>query len=73
MATILHLPDEILLKILDFLYYIDDNFHIHSKKNDFLNSCLACKRLATIGHNLAFKYITFINDIKGYKKLLILL
>jgi len=32
-----------------------------------------CKRLATIGKGLSFKHITFINNIKGYKKLLILL
>jgi hypothetical protein len=72
MATILHLPDEILLKIFDFLYYVDDNFNIYGNKNDLLASRLVCKRLATIGKRLSFEHITFINDIKGYKRLLIL-
>lgn len=72
MATILHLPDEILLKIFDFLYYVDDNFKIYGNKNDLLASRLVCKRLATIGKRLSFEHITFINDIKGYKRLLIL-
>jgi hypothetical protein len=72
MATILHLPDEILLRIFDFLYYVDDNFNIYGNKNDLLASRLVCKRLATIGKHLSFEHITFINDVKGYKRLLIL-
>jgi hypothetical protein len=72
MAIILHFPDEILLKIFDFLYYVDDNFNIHGNKNDLLASRLVCKRLATIGRHLSFEHITFINDVEGYKRLLIL-
>jgi hypothetical protein len=72
MATILHLLDEILLKIFDFLYFVDDNFNIHGNKNDLLESRLVCKRLATIGQHLSFEHITFINDVEGYKRLLIL-
>jgi hypothetical protein len=68
----LHLPDEILLKIFDFLYYVDNNFNIYGNKNNLLASRLVCKRLATIGKHLSFEHITFINDIKGYKRLLIL-
>jgi hypothetical protein len=73
MAIILYLLDEILLKIFDFLYFVDDNFNIYSNKNNLLESRLIYKRLAIIRQYLSFKHITFINNIKGYKRLLILL
>jgi hypothetical protein len=73
MAIILHLPDEILLNIFDFLYYINNNFNIYSNKNNLLASRLIYKRLVIIEKYLSFEYITFINNIKGYKRLLILL
>jgi hypothetical protein len=72
MATILHLPNEILLNILNYLYYVDNTFNIHGNKNDLLASRVACKRLARIGKHLSFEHITFINDIKGYKRLILL-
>jgi hypothetical protein len=66
----LQLPSEVLLKILGYLYYIDHEFCIYSKKADLLASRLACRRLVDIGQNLAFKHITFIQDEEGYKRLL---
>ena len=72
MSTILYLPDEILLNIFYLLYYIDDNFNIYGNKNDLLTSRLVCKRLGIIGESLSFEHITFINDIEGYKRLLLL-
>jgi hypothetical protein len=66
----LQLPNEVLLKILEYLYYIDHEFCIYGEKADLLASRLACRRLADIGQNLAFEHITFIQDEEGYKRLL---
>ena len=46
MAIILYLLDEILLKIFNFLYFVDNNFNIYNNKNNLLESCLIYKRLA---------------------------
>lgn len=54
------LSDEVLLMILENLYYVDDNLDISGQKNDLLSTRAVCRRLANIGQDLSFKYITFI-------------
>ena len=64
----LQLPDEVLLKILGYLYYIDHEFCMYGKKADLLACRLACRRLADIGQNLAFEHITFVQDEEDYQE-----
>lgn len=66
----LQIPDEIILRIIEGLYYVDDIFYTYGEKADLLAIRSACKRLARLGQGLAFENITFIQDEKGYDRLL---
>ena len=68
--TMLRLSDEVLLLILECLYYVDGDFCIHGEKDDLLASRATCRRFAHLGQGLAFKHITFVQDEEGYKRLL---
>jgi hypothetical protein len=55
----LQLPNDVMLSILEPLYYIDKNLNIYGGKDDLLASRAACRRLADIGRGLAFGHIIF--------------
>jgi hypothetical protein len=55
----LQLPNDVMLSILEPLYYIDKNLNIYDGKDDLLASRAACRRLADIGRGLAFGHIIF--------------
>lgn len=58
----LRLPDEILLRTLKCVYYID--------KTSLLACRIVCRKLADIGQGLAFEHLTFTQDEIGYQRLL---
>lgn len=70
MASLLSLPDEILLMIFGNLYHVGHSSHQQSPKKDVLSSRLVCRRMAGIGQELAFEHIDFLQDEKGIKRLL---
>jgi hypothetical protein len=65
----LRLSNELLLKILKYLYFLDP-FVQWGQKEDLLASRAACRRLADIGTNLAFEHITLIHGERSYANLL---
>ena len=56
----LRLPNEVLLRIFECLYYVNDDFLAYSEKGDLLASRATCRRFMDIGQGLAFKHITFV-------------
>jgi hypothetical protein len=64
------LPNKVLLRIFECLYYVNNDFLAYSKKGDLLASYATCRRFMDIRQGLAFKHITFVQDKEGYKKLL---
>lgn len=70
MASLLSLPDGILLMIFGNLYHVGHSSHQQSPKKDVLSSRLVCRRMAGIGQELAFEHIDFLQDEKGIKRLL---
>ena len=70
MATILHLPDEILLSILKILYFVSGDSKVCGDKSDILPVRLVYTRLARVEATLAFRRITFVQDEEGMIRLL---
>ena len=66
----LRLSNELLLKIIKYLYFLDPDFVQWGQKEDLLATRAACRRLANIGTSLAFEHITFIHGEQGYANLL---
>lgn len=64
------LSDEILLTILELLYYSRGDFTRYGKKRDLLACRATCRRLRDLGQSLAFTHISFMHDEEGYTKLL---
>lgn len=65
----LHLPNEILIHVLELLHYVDEEWLPHGDKEDLLSARLVCRRLAHIGASLAFRHITFFPDEEGFTRL----
>jgi hypothetical protein len=66
----LRLPDEVLLRIFECLYYVGDDFDVYGEKDDLLACRAACRRFANVRQGLAFRHTNFFQDEESYKRLL---
>ena len=62
MAMRLRLLNEVLLEILENLYFVDQNSELYGDKNDLLSARVVCQRLASVGQDFAFKHIPMFDD-----------